>query len=212
MNQKWSSFLLIAVISLAAGAASLFAFTQTNNTSVPGAAYECSGLKLDEVNAEFLTKEEQLALLDQALVDSVDRYSTCISAVQSSMSQGSGGGSGAGAGTGTGESEGKGQSGSSGSGDGATQSEDKFSDEAQTSAQEQAAANTTQDSPVIELPNANQTNKTDQTKDKTKRGVVPPKNNDAIICSMLFEAINSETNNVTKADLIIQYEDYECGR
>jgi len=148
-------------------------------------AYECTQVTLDDADSALLTKEERLALLDQSLSDSINSYTSCIDTVQDEMS---GGGSGSG------------QGGTSGSGSASTsgqQSQNNESAESESSGQPQAGSEPTEPSNTQHNP--------------VERGVVAPKDNDSIICKLLFEEIQ-KSSGVSRTGLEKQYKDYMCGQ
>ncbi|WP_105190316.1 hypothetical protein [Pseudoalteromonas sp. T1lg48] len=166
-------FLLLACLPLAASQAP----TQT--------AYDCSAVEIDEIDPATLTKQERIKLMENALLDSVNKYSTCLDKVQQQMA-----------------SE---QAQASVTAQGQTQQD------AQAHSQGTSAEQVTQD-----LPLSTQDPAPTKEQEKMKSGggraqqVVKPKDNDSIICTMLYEEITKETNEATKQALIKQYEDYNC--
>ena len=170
--------------------------------------YDCTGVKLDEVDPQSLTKAEQLALLDGALLDSVDRYSSCMTQVQSNMS--SGGNAGSGSAKGNGSENGSGEGNASGQAESLPQTQ-----EASDETAEQAVNESTEQVETLDENSSSEgvsTPEQNKGSDKTKLGVVKPKDNDAIICQMLYDAIASEQDPVTLEGLKGQYKDYKCGR
>ena len=64
-----------------------------------GGAYECTQVIVEDTQGAELTKEEEIAALEGALHDSIDRFESCVGDVDLSGSgQGAGSGSGSGAG------------------------------------------------------------------------------------------------------------------
>ena len=164
--------------------------------------YDCTGVKLDEVDPQSLTKAEQLALLDGALLDSVDRYSSCMNQVQSNMSSGGNAGNGAGNGSGAANESAEGNA------------SDQALEESDETAEQPANESTEQVETLDEKSSSEgeSTPKQNKGSDKSKLGVVKPKDNDAIICQILYDAIASEQDPVTLEGLKGQYKDYKCGR
>ena len=162
--------------------------------------YDCTGVKLDEVDPQSLTKAEQLALLDGALLDSVDRYSSCMNQVQSNMSSGGNAGNGA----------------ANGSDSANESAEDNVSAQAESLPQaHEESDKTAEQLETLDEESSSEgvsTPKQNKGSDKTKLGVVKPKDNDAIICQILYDAIASEQDPVTLEGLKGQYKDYKCGR
>jgi len=60
----------------------------------PQSAYDCTSVRIDHIDKNKLTREERIALMDQALFASVEGYSTCMEKAQSAATEsiGSGGG------------------------------------------------------------------------------------------------------------------------
>lgn len=168
---------------------------QTNQMENPAqqstkisSAYECTQVSLNNTDSDLLTREERLALLDQSLSDSIDSYTSCIDTVQDAMSGGgSGGGQGGGAGSGGasagGQSQGQSQANQS--------SESESSQQSQAGIEPAAPANTQQN--------------------PAERGVIAPKDNDSIICKLLFDEIQ-KSSGVSRAGLEKQYKEYMCGQ
>lgn len=169
-----------------------------NNVATPSQqlqVYDCTGVKLEEIDPNSLTKAEQLALLDGALLDSVDRYSSCINQVQNEMASGGSGGS----------NGGDGQSGNTGSG---TESlAESIAQEANDATEVPSEPKTDSDDKAKQVDVAQH-----QGQNKINAGVVKPKDNDAIICQILYDAIATEQDTATKDGLKAQYKDYKCGR
>ena len=156
----------------------------TVQTPQPTNAYECTQVAIEDIDPTLLTKEERIALLDGSLKDSIDQYSTCVSTVQQNMSASAGGSGG-----GSGNSDAEGQEAGSG--------------EAET----ETTNNTT--SPA----NSDITEPMPAAKSITpaQRGVIPPKDNDKIICKLLFNEIKSINDPDMLKGLKEQYESYKCG-
>lgn len=164
--------------------------------------YDCTGVKLEEVDPQSLTKAEQLALLDGALLDSVDRYSSCMNQVQSNMSSGGNAGNGAGNGSGAANESAEGNA----SAQALEESDETAEQPANESTEQVETLDEKSSSEGESTPNQNKGS------DKSKLGVVKPKDNDAIICQILYDAIASEQDPVTLEGLKGQYKDYKCGR
>ena len=98
---------VFAVLAFGSLFAATNALSQTTYSS--GAAYECTGVRVENVDPSKLTKEEQIALMDAALLDSVDRYDACMDKVQQKMAASGGGGGGGGGNTGQGSNSGQNQ-------------------------------------------------------------------------------------------------------
>jgi hypothetical protein len=167
--------------------------TQSNASSKPtpklvtkvSSAYECTQVTLDDANSELLTKEERLALLDQSLSDSINSYTSCVNTVQDAMS-GGGSGSGQGGTSGSGSASASGQ-----------QSQTNESSGSESPQQSQAGSEPTETSNTQQNP--------------VERGVVAPKDNDSIICKLLFDEIQ-KSSGASRTGLEKQYKDYMCGQ
>jgi len=144
-------------------------------------AYDCSNVALDDIDPNSLTREERIALLEGRLRESIDSYSTCITQVTDNMN---GGGSGAYAGA-------QGDSGSSEASETSSQTGDSEAakSDSQSNSEHAISVNTT---PV-------------------NRGVIPPKDNDKIICKLLFQEIKSTQDTAMLKGLKEQYSNYACG-
>jgi len=177
---------------LLSGYATAYGFVQTvpNAPASPSNAYECTQVSLEDIDPALLTKEERIALLDGSLKDSIDNYSTCVSTVQQKMSAGGGGGAGGDGGAGSGES-------AEGQGEGAN-NEGPTGEGVETET----------------LP-VEQQNQPPQSSGKqitpAQRGVIPPKDNDKIICKLLFKEINTIDDPDMLRGLKEQYSNYKCG-
>jgi hypothetical protein len=154
--------------------------------SSPTNAYECTQVSLADLDPALLTKQERIALLDGSLQDSIDNYSSCVSSVQQNMS---GGGAGSGQGDG---SEGA---------DGTDESADSTA--------------TTDEGLETETPPTEQAITEPTTSEKSitpaQRGVIAPKDNDKIICKLLFKEIQSIDDPDMLKGLKQQYNNYKCG-
>ena len=166
---------------------------QSNASVQQVSVYDCTGVKLDEVDPQSLTRAEQIALLDGALLDSVDRYASCINQVQADMASSGGG---------------------SGSGNAANGVETLSAN--QSEQQNDAGDGLSDETQEIELSEtvteSQETSEKRSGTDLSKLGVVKPKDNDAIICKILYDAIIGEQDDTTRKGLEAQYQDYECGR
>ncbi|WP_371194848.1 hypothetical protein [Glaciecola sp. SC05] len=166
-------------------------FSQTQSSQeFPVSAYECTQVSLDEIDESLLTREERIARLDMTLSDSIDSYTSCVNTVQNDMS---GGGGGGGKGAGTGTSAGAGQQ--AGQANQAGQA-DAPEENNQASGAPQAGS--------ASLPTENQSSS------RVQRGIVAPKDNDSIICKLLFDEIQ-KASGTSAAGLEKQYRDYQCG-
>ncbi|WP_105200428.1 MULTISPECIES: hypothetical protein [unclassified Pseudoalteromonas] len=150
-------------------------------------AYDCTAVEIDEIDPATLTKQERIKLMENALLDSVNKYSTCLDKVQQQMASD--------------------QAQASASAQGQEQQDAQAQSQSQGTSTEQMTQ---------ELPLSTQDPALTKEQEKMKSGggraqqVVKPKDNDSIICTMLYEEITKETNDATKQALIKQYEDYNC--
>lgn len=182
------------------GSVNVLAFQQASSPQLPQVqvvqptnAYECTQVAIEDIDPNLLTKEERIALLDGSLQDSIDQYSTCVSTVQQSMSGGGGG-----------------TAGGSGDGDEGAQSNGSANEEGENDAQ---APQTNENQGAQPPSNSDTSEPTQAVKNITpaQRGVIPPKDNDKIICKLLFNEINSIDDPDMLKGLKEQYETYKCG-
>ncbi|WP_395339706.1 hypothetical protein PN836_015145 [Ningiella sp. W23] len=175
------------------------AYAQSPSVSTNGTAYECTQVSLDEIDEALLTREERLALLDQSLSDSIDSYSTCVSAVQSDMA---GGGSGSGSKGAGGDAGSASNAGTSGTESGSSTSNESLTNP-ESESQDATQSSRSQSGSVAVSTNSSSTS-------RVQRGVVAPKDNDSIICKLLYDEI-SNAQGEQKAGLEKQYKEYQCG-
>jgi len=169
---------------------------QANITS----AYECTQVSLEDPDSALLTKKERIALLDNSLSESIDSYSSCVSIAAQDMS---GGGSGQGSGGGGNSANGdKGNQNASGEDDSANL---ENADDGQNSKQ-QGQADTPEEVPLSTQPSSRGNSSTPAT-----RGIIPPKDNDKIICKLLFQEITKTQDPDMLKGLKQQYSNYKCG-
>lgn len=161
--------------------------------------YDCTDVRLEKNDPSLLTKEEQLALLDVALMDSIDRFASCINQAQRQLN-GSGGNGGANNDNGNGQ-------GSSGK----SELQTSDSTQAQDAKNEADKVDTDETESLQEIAPDSQT--IDKRIEQNKRINAPakPRDNDAIICQILYDAIINEQDPITLKGLQIQYADYKCG-
>ncbi|MGB3727232.1 MAG: hypothetical protein WA981_15890 [Glaciecola sp.] len=153
---------------------------QVNEGSIE--PYDCTNVALDDIDKSLLTREERIALLDNSLQESIDSYSTCVaSATQNNAGGGNNGG------------------GTRGDADGATSIGEGAANNNGVSENETPEA---APAPKIETPTNN--------RPPTQREVVPPKDNDKIICKLLFQEIESTTDPDMLKGLTEQYANYKC--
>lgn len=171
-----------------AGVAAPSQFGQTESTI---SAYECTQVSIDDIDESLLTREERIALMDASLSDSIDSYTSCVNTVQSQMS---GGGSGSG---------------------GAAGSDGSAPDNTQNNADQSAQSNSQQAEQNAQGSGAPQAGSSavssqNQTTKPVQRGIIAPKDNDSIICKLLFDEMQ-KASGPSLAGLEKQYRDYQCG-
>ncbi len=154
--------------------------------SAPVTSYECTQVGLDEIDPALLTKEERIALLEGKLSDSINSFSMCVSQAQSAMS---GGGNGQGA-----------EFGQLGAGEDATEPQNNL-----------GSVESELDQISEEIASSNKADTGEVGNTPTTRGIIPPKNNDKIICKLLFQEITKTTDLGLLEGLKEQYANYKCG-
>lgn len=159
-------------------------------------AYECTQVALDDIDPALLTKEERIALLDKSLHDSINSYSTCVASAQQAAS---GGGNGKGKGK-AGGAAGGGQQGQQAS----NTADPNNSQQQSTTTDQQVNDNSVQSS-------SQQSQQGPRGSSPTNRGVIPPKDNDKVICKLLFQEIQKTTDAGMLEGLKQQYANYKCG-
>jgi hypothetical protein len=191
---SWYQKLSISVcFAMLITASTSYAWLQEGQQSVTS-AYECTQVSLEDVDSALLTKQERIALLDDSLTDSIDSYSSCVSSAAQNMS---GGGSGQGAGGG--------QSGSEEAN--AQQNLDDLENiEGTQSSQQKDPIDLPQ-----EIPETAQIPTKGIGSNPATRGIIPPKNNDKIICKLLFQEITKTQDPDMLKGLKQQYSNYKCG-
>lgn len=196
---KW--VLSVSLFALFTFSLSSSAFLQDSSGSI-SSAYECTQVALDGVDEALLTKQERIALLDESLSASIDSYSTCVSTVAQTMS-----GGGAGGGSGEGDS-GAGTSGANKSA-GEQVGDSTNSDNQQSAAQTQGISDISSEQAVQVPQGANSSQGVGST--SAARGIIPPKNNDKIICKLLYQEITKTQDPDMLNGLRQQYSNYKCG-
>lgn len=199
MKQKSIQYLLVMTCVMACNACSK---SVANEKPKPakvyekGAAYDCTGVEIEALAPQMLTKKEQIERLDDSLVDSVDRYSECVSKVQNQLAA-AGGGDGAGGGA-------EGSDNASSASEGNSQSSGNNGQNGKNAEQisDQNVKTRPADAP--------------QTPKHQGRGagntLIPPKDNDNIVCTMIWEEIKATKDQKQKAGLTKQYNDLKCGQ
>lgn len=151
--------------------------------------YGCTDVALDYNDDATLTKQEKLALMSSALIRSIDAYSSCVAAIQKENAAG-GGKSG----------------GTTGS------SETKEGSAALTTSAENTQQNAEDEASQIDSEEKEQSiEQTEQTTPPAPRQVSKPKDNDSIICKLLWEEIQTTTEE-KRAGFEKQYQQYNCGK
>jgi hypothetical protein len=171
----------VLVMSALAQTASL----PTPPTTIP---YDCTDIDLAKVDDLLLTKEERIAKMDGSLQTSLDAYSECIKSAQQAMSASSGSSGGA-------------------SGGGANGTEDKSGEgSAQDGTEQQDAQQNKEKQEQEASPRSIGGRNT-----RVQRENVDPKDNDSIICQLLWEEIQTATDDKRKG-FEQQYKEYKCKR
>jgi len=152
-------------------------------TSIKGLAFDCTGVELNHVDQSNLTDAEKLLLMQQALFDSIDRYSACMKNVQGEMAKGSDSGANAAAGEGVDGQMGVGSDG--------------------TINTEQTPIEIAND------PAAIQKNTIAPPRGAGPK-VIPPADNASAICKLLYEEIKNEQDKAVRQRLSEEYNRYGC--
>jgi hypothetical protein len=164
------------------------------STSVPVAsAYECTQVALDDVNQALLTKEERIALLDDSLHVSIDSYSTCVSAAAKNMSGGAA------------------DQGDSDAGSGQTALAESGGDAAGSLPEKADAAGTNGNDEIPLMQNRIGASISGKSSPTSVRGIIAPKDNDRIICKLLYQEITKTQDPDMLKGLRQQYNNYACG-
>jgi hypothetical protein len=192
-NLSCVSFSALAILALTFACE---AYSQSGAKSPPSveSAYECTQVSLDDIDESMLTKQERIALLDKSLSASIDSYSTCVSSVVQNMSGGGTGGGGGldGSGTGNIANQDVGQTGAMSQNDSAT-----------SSGQDQNGVISPTGKQLPENISGTPTS-------AATRGIIPPKDNDKIICKLLFQEISKTQDPDMLESLKAQYSNYQC--
>jgi len=195
---SWYKKLSISVcLAMLVSSSMGYAWLQEDQSNVTS-AYECTQVAIEDIDSALLTKKERIALLDDSLIESIDSYSSCVSSAAQNMSGG-----------GSGQSEG----GSSGNGQSGSQSNsgDQNVDKLENVIGEQTALQQEQSELPQEMPETAQTPIKGNGSTSAPRGIIPPKNNDKIICKLLFQEITKTQDPDMLKGLKQQYTNYKCG-
>lgn len=152
--------------------------------------YACADVAVDYSNDDTLTKKEKLALMSSALIRSMDAYSSCVATIQKENAA-AGGLSGGGGGSAVSEA-----------GEGALT-------EAGIAAK--APSEQGDEEQIAQVDSKEELQSTEQTEQTPPRQVSKPKDNDSIICKLLWEEMQTTTAE-KKAGFEKQYEQYNCGK
>lgn len=173
-----------------------FAWQQEAQQSVTS-AYECTQVAIEDIDSGLLTKQERIALLDNSLSESIDSYSSCVSTATQSMS---GGGSGQ-------------DSGALGSGESGAQSANnqQIADELEMEGGQQSEPLPDPSDLPEAMPETSQVPIKGTGSTSAPRGIIPPKDNDKIICKLLFQEITKAQDPAMIKGLTQQYSNYKCG-
>lgn len=180
-------------------------------------AYECTQVSLDDIDESLLTREEKIARLDGALSDSINSYMSCVSSVQAEMSGGGGGANGNGGGNSSTDGDGSANNDSAANGATNGTANDGATNDGQNALNEQGGqgnqnvstdtSSTSQGAPQAGSMPAPASGNTGNT---AKREVIAPRDNDSIICKLLYAEIQNADAD-TASGLEKQYRDYKCG-
>jgi hypothetical protein len=173
-----------------------FAWQQEAQQSTTS-AYECTQVALDDVDSGLLTKQERIALLDNSLSESIDSYSSCVSSVTQNMS---GGGSGQGS-----------EALDNGQGQLQSTNSQQLGDELEMEGGQPGNTSKEQDTLPEEMPETSPVPIKGTGSTSAPRGIIPPKDNDKIICKLLFQEINKTQDPDMIKGLTQQYSNYKCG-
>jgi hypothetical protein len=151
-----------------------------------GTSADCTDTAIQDHDSTLLTREEKIVLMEQSLFASVNQHDSCMEAMQAQAANemASGGGAGGGA---SGGSDGEGMDG------------DAFESEASDAAEPMESETETEDMTEI----AGTSGAEDE--------IIPPKDNDQIVCSIIYEEMTNEQDSAKKAGLQKEYQKYSCG-
>ena len=174
----------------------------SNNSSAPSKGYDCTDVEIDYTDDPKLTREEKLALMDEALFRALSKYDAC----QEAKATGASSAGSAGSGTGLSGSAGGSLASSDMKGEGQSASSANLKPGNQNSSSDSAA----------ESSNSTVTSKESQggTQQATfKNGKVPedipPVDNDSVLEALIRQAAINETDPETKAKLWNEYRRYK---
>jgi hypothetical protein len=157
--------------------------TADSRINKAGSSYDCTQVSLGAVDDELLTADERIGLLDKSLARSIDSYSACIDNVQQQISN---------------------KSSSSGLGDGIQGTKENAPE--QLAATTEQPLNTHNSKPIERMFENTHIQTT-----SPLRSIIPPADNDQVICNILFEEIAKTTDVEMLKGLKKQYTNYKCG-
>lgn len=146
-------------------------------------AVDCTQLEFGSPIEGVLTKEELILEMEQQLFSSVDRYSSCMDKAQTSASE------------------------SAGTGGSGNEIEGEGSDVAESSSGHKPNDNSESEDKLAGAPDSGKIPLNNGAENK----IVAPKDNDSIICKILYEEIVNEKNAEDRSDLNVEYQKYNCG-
>lgn len=151
---------------------------------IEASATDCTILEVTNIE-EPLTKEEMILKMENELFDSIEKYSSCMEKVHVIAVEE----------TGSAESE-----------NNQSNAKDSAEDASQSSGEKGVESATTQedDSGTALTKNVGAAS-------GAENKLVKPKDNDSIICKFIYEEINNEKDPKSKADLVVEYNKYNCG-
>ena len=194
---------LAAVFGIAAGNQSLAQSSlASDNTTVPGQGYDCTDVEIDYTDDPKLTREEKLALMDEALFRALSKYDAC----QEAKATGASSAGSAGSGTGLSGSAGGSLASSDMKGEGQSASSNSLKSGDQKPSSDSA----------VESSNSTVTSKESQgstqqaTFDNGKLPEdIPSVDNDSVLEALIRQAAINETDPEIKAKLWNEYRRYK---
>lgn len=199
-SRKWQFGLAIAVGTVFPATAQTIS-DNGNGQQAPGFV-DCTDVSVDYNEDPTLTKAEQLARMDAALMSSLNRFDACQSARDDSQSQGSAGGGSEGGAPGGGASVAS--SDMSGTD---TTSDSQQSD--RTSSSWGPVASTGNGAPVEEVPAEGADNQVGSISNGKVPDDIPPADNDSILEAQIRQAAMNEKDPAVREKLWNEYRKYK---
>ena len=173
-----------------------FAWQQEAQQSITS-AYECTQVAIEDIDSGLLTKQERIALLDNSLSESIDSYSSCVSSAAQIMT---GGGSGQGS-----------EALESGQGGAQSANDQQLVDDLEIEGGQAGESSQELSKLPKEIPETSQVPIKGTGSTSAPRGIIAPKDNDKIICKLLFQEIKKTQDPDMIKGLTQQYSNYKCG-